>query len=531
MENVKEDFLSKNDAKTGFVRSLSTSRIARNTLFLYFRQILIMAVALYTVRAVLAALGAEDYGIYNVVAGVTVMFTFVNNAMASGTQRFLNFFLGKNDMERTNQVYSASLLIHFVVALMFVIVAESAGRWFVGRKLNIPDGRQDAAMTVYQITILTTVFSILRVPYYATVIAYEKMGFFAMLSIFEAFLKLAVVFLLHSSSFDRLVFYAFLLMMVALVITLVYKVYCNRMFPIANYRKLRDAGFVKEQLSFSGWSLFGAVANVANSQGTNIVLNMFTNVTMNAAMGIANQVNAAVYSFVSNFQTAFNPQIVKSWAEGNRKYFIDLICGASKVSFFLLTFLTVPLLVNCEFVLSVWLNDVPEYSVRFVQLILIWALIDSWNGPLWMAVHATGKIKKHEIIASVFTFSNLPIVILFFLFDARPEWVLGIRICVACAITVWRVFFLEKMIQISKCYFVFQVLFRSLSVFLSSLILTNMFAKVFTNGMLRLFVTCSLSIFFTLILIIFIGVSKYERHWCYRFIKNKIALMKKSGFL
>ena len=480
-----------------------------------------MLVSLYTVRVVLATLGAEDYGIYNVVAGVVVMFGFVNNAMASGTQRFLNFYLGKNDMERTNQVYSASLVIHSLVAMIFVVVAESIGLWFVERKLNIPVGRRDAAMAVYQLTVLTTVFSILRVPYNATVIAYERMSFFAVLSIIEAALKLAVVFLLRSSSFDRLIFYAFLLTVVAFVITLVYKVYCNKTFSIAHYKKVSDFGFVKEQLSFSGWSLFGAVANVSCSQGTNVVLNMFTNVTVNAAMGIANQVNVAVYSFVSNFQTAFNPQIVKSYAEGNRRYFIDLICGASKISFFLLTFLTVPLLVNCEFVLSVWLKDVPEYSVRFVQLILIWDLIDSWNGPLWMAINAIGKIGKYEVITSVFTFSNLPFVILAFLFGASPEWVLIVRICIACVATVWRVFFLGGLIQISKWCFVFQVFCRSLFVFLSSMVFVSLLAKLFTDRMLCFFVTCVFSIFSTSTLIMFIGFSKDERNYCYRVINNR----------
>ena len=513
----------KDDVKAVKVNPSCARRIARNTLFLYFRQILIMLVSLYTVRVVLATLGAEDYGIYNIVAGVVVMFGFVNNAMASGTQRYLNFYLGKNDEERTNQVYSAGLVIHLLVAVLFIVVAESAGLWFVGRKLNIPAGRHGAAMTVYQFTVFTTVFSILRVPYNATVIAYEKMSFFALLSIVEAFLKLAVVFLLRSSSFDTLIFYAFLLMMVALVITLVYKVYCNKTFSIAHYKKVNDFGFVKEQLSFSGWSLFGAVANVSCSQGTNVVLNMFTNVTVNAAMGIANQVNAAVYSFVGNFQTAFNPQIVKSYAEENRKYLINLICGASKISFFLLTFLTVPLLVNCEFVLSVWLKEVPEYSVRFVQLILIWALIDSWNGPLYMSIQATGNIRKYQILISLFIFMNLPLTIVAFLLGASPEWILIIRVAINLFNTFWRVFFLHPRIELPRRRFVFGVILRCSLVFVASLALTLLFGGLFGEGIFRFFMTCIASVILNAVLIMSFGVNSSERKTALMFVRSKLG--------
>ena len=377
----------------------STKRIAKNTLMLYFRQILILLVSLYTVRVVLNTLGAEDYGIYNVVAGVVVLFSFVNNAMATATQRFLNYSLGENDKKKTQEVYSASLIVHLGIAAIFVLLAETVGLWFVSNKLNIPEARRAATAIVYQFTIITTVFNILRVPYNAVIIAYEKMSFFAWLSILESLLKLAIVFLLVLSGIDRLVFYAFLMTAVALIILCFYKLYCNRTFEIARYSKVTDISLVKKILSFSGWSLFGAVANVANSQGTNIVLNMFTNVTVNAAMGIANQVNSAVYSFVGNFQTAFNPQIVKSYAEGKKEYFIDLVFRTAKVSFLLLNFMVVPLLLNAEIVLHIWLKSIPEYTIHFVQLILIWSLIDSWNGPLWMSVQATGNIRKYQIYA------------------------------------------------------------------------------------------------------------------------------------
>lgn len=502
----------------------STKRIAKNTLMLYFRQILIMLVSLYTVRVVLNTLGAEDYGIYNVVAGVVVLFSFVNNAMASATQRFLNYSLGENDLKKTQEVYSASLLVHLCIAVIFILLAETVGLWFVINKLNIPELRKTATAIVYQLTIITTVFNILRVPYNAVIIAYEKMSFFAWLSVLEVVLKLMIVFLLGLSGMDRLVFYAFLMTTVALVILFCYKIYCNRTFNIAHYRKITDTALVKKIMSFSGWSLFGAVANVANSQGTNIVLNMFTNVTVNAAMGIANQVNSAVYSFVSNFQTAFNPQIVKSYAEGKREYFIDLICRTAKVSFLLLNFIVIPLLLNVEIVMQIWLKSVPEYTIHFVQLILIWSLIDSWNGPLWMSVQATGNIRKYQILISLFIFLNLPFSIVAFLLGARPEWVLIIRICINVFNTFWRICFLHKQITLPRMRFITDVLFRCVCVFVCSYCATFFLGAFFyKNIIVYFFVTCVSSVLINFIISLYIGFNSLERSMLLELLKRKLG--------
>ncbi len=506
--------------------SSNTKRIAKNTLMLYFRQILIMLVSLYTVRVVLNVLGAEDYGIYNVVAGVVILFSFVNNAMSSGTQRFLNFYLGKKDLDKTNQVYSSSLLIHFFISLIFVILAESVGLWFVNCKLNIPESRHSVAMIVYQFTILTTVFNILKVPYNAVIIAYEHMSFFAGMSILEAVLKLGIVFFLSLTKLDKLIFYAFLLTCVAFITMLSYKIFCNRKFEIAHFKKVTDKSFVKEQLSFSGWSLFGATANVANSQGTNIVLNVFTNVTVNAAMGIANQVNSAVYSFVSNFQTAFNPQIVKSWAEGDKDYFTKLIFRTSKISFFLMSFIVVPLLVNADFVLTVWLKQVPDYSVHFVQLILIWSLIDSWNGPLWMSIQATGKIRTYQIFISLFVFMNLPLTIIAFKCGASPEWILIIRILISIFNTIWRIFFLHGRIDLPRRKFIFDVLIRCSLIFIISFISTYWFGKIFASKFLYFFITCGFSVLCNGVLIFIFGLSMEERTSVMGKLKSKLGRKK-----
>lgn len=499
----------------------STKRIAKNTLMLYFRQILIMLVSLYTVRVVLNTLGAEDYGIYNVVAGIVVLFSFVNNAMATATQRFLNYSLGENDLKKTQEVYSASLVVHLGIAVIFVLLAETVGLWFVSNKLNIPEARKIATAIVYQFTIITTVFNILRVPYNAVIIAYEKMSFFAWLSILESLLKLAIVFLLVVSGIDRLVFYAFLMTVVALIILCFYKLYCNHTFEIAHYKKTTDISLVKTILSFSGWSLFGAAANVANSQGTNIVLNVFTNVTVNAAMGIANQVNSAVYSFVSNFQTAFNPQIVKSYAEGKKVYFTNLIYRSSKISFLLSSFIVIPLLLNMDLVLNTWLKEVPIFTTEFLKLCLVCSLIESWNNSLTISIQAVGDIKKYQIIVSLFIFLNLPLSLIALTIGGTPIWILLVRLILLILAVIWRVFFLEKVIKISSKYFFIQVVGRCVFVFTSVYLSSFLIGCFIQDCIIYFFVTCFFSLFFMGFFTFYIGLTSTERKILLSFLERE----------
>lgn len=500
----------------------NSSSIAKNTLALYFRQILIMLVSLYTVRVVLATLGAEGYGIYNVVAGVVVLFSFVNNAMATSVQRYLNFYLGKEDSQKTQEVYSKSLVIHGIICLIFIVLAETVGLWFVNQKLNIPDARRTAAFWCYQAAVITTLANIMRVPYNAVIIAYEKMTFFAGLSIVEAVLKLLVVFLLVVSPFDKLIFYSFLLTAVAFIILFCYKIYCNKKFEIAHYKKSNDKVLGKELVSFSGWSLFGAVANVANSQGTNIVLNIFTNVTVNVAMGIANQVNSAVYSFVSNFQTAFNPQLVKSYAAGEKEEFNNLIFRTSKFSFLLLWIIVLPLSLNLKSVLTLWLKNLPDYSVGFVQLILIYSLIDAINGPLWTAVQARGKIKSYQIIVSLLIFANLPVSIVAFWLGANPYSVLIIRISLGIVITAFRIIYLKKNMELKAASFLVSVILRCVFVaFLSLALVWLCVSKL--DGAIYFVLSCCLSVVFCGFLSFFVGFNKSERDVVLDFMKRKVG--------
>ena len=445
--------------------SQNNKRIAKNTLMLYVRMILIMLVSLYTSRVILKALGVEDFGLYNVVGGVVVLFTFINNAMVTSTQRFLNFEIGRNDIEEAQKVFSASLNIHFLIAGIFLLLAETVGLWFLNQYIQIPDGRETAANWVYQFSVIVSILNIVRSPYNAAIIAHEHMSFYAYVSIIEVILKLAIVYMVYLFA-DRLIAYAFLMMLVTLIVLGAYYVFCRKKYQICKYRFEYDKKRYLSLASFSGWSLFGSLANMGASQGINIILNMFFGVAVNAAMGIANQVNAAVYQFVSSFQTAFNPQIIKSYAAGYRTYFISLIMNTSRYSFLLLFLLALPIYICCPEILSIWLGTVPEYAVEFCRLMLLFLLIDAVQGPLWVSAQATGKIKNYQILMSVLILLNLPITYVLLVFFKNPEIALIVRVAVNFITAVARVIYLNHLYDFPIWIYMKEVIFRCLLVLL-----------------------------------------------------------------
>jgi len=497
----------------------NTIRIAKNTLMLYFRQILIMLVSLYTVRVVLNTLGTKDYGIYNVVGGIVVMFSFLNGAMTSATQRFLNFYMGQNNTEQTRNVYSISLIIHMIIALLFIFLAETLGLWFFYSLLNIPPDRRDTALIVYQFSIVVTTVNIIQIPYRATIIAYEKMSFFALISIVEVLLKLGIVFLLTVILFDKLIVYSFLVSVVGIIIFLIYKNYCNRKFETARFRYCNDKILFSKLAGFSGWSIFGSFADVSRTHGINVLLNIFHGVTVNAAMGVATQVNTAVYTFVDNFQTAFRPQIIKSYSSKNYNYFMQLIFQTSKVSFFLLFFFVLPLYVNADFVLRIWLKNVPEYTVSFTRLMLINSLETAIASPLAMSIQATGDIRKYQLVVSCFVFANLPLSLLILWIGFGPVWVLVIKILLNNFALAWRIFFLRRKIDLPIIKFLHEVILPiSIIILVSSFI--TIFIKNFFIDWTRLFLSCVVSTVCIGGLIYFIGFNKKEKKLLIDYIKK-----------
>ena len=346
----------------------NNKRIAKNTLLLYGRMLLTMAISLYTSRVILKVLGVEDFGIYNVVGGIISMFAFINGGMVAATQRYITFEIGSGNTNQLKKVFSTSLQIHAIISVIIIILGETVGLWFLLEKLVIPESRMSAAIWVYQLSIVACIVNIMSIPYNADIIAHEKMSAFAYISIVEVVLKLLIVYMLVFSPLDKLIVYAVLLLVVQIAIRLIYTTYCKKHFEETSYSKCCDKSLVKEMASFAGWSFWGSLAGILYTQGLNMMLNIFFGPVVNAARAIAVQVQSAVQQFVTNFQMAINPQITKSYAKGDLNQMHNLMFRSARFSFLLLLLITLPVLLETNFLLTVWLKTVPENTFIFTQI-------------------------------------------------------------------------------------------------------------------------------------------------------------------
>lgn len=504
----------------------SNKRIAKNTLFLYMRMFVMMLTALFTSRIVLDVLGAADYGLNNVIGGVVVLFSFLNSAQLSATQRFLNFHLGRKDYKQTNVVFCMSLNTYMLLSVLVVILGETVGLWFVNTQLNIPPERMYAAQWVYQFTLVQFVINLLRISYNASIIAYERMNFFAYVSLVEVISKLLVVYLLYITTFDKLIFYSFLYTVVPLVITIVYKLYCNRNFDTTKYKAIWDKKTFKKMFSFSGWSLFGSLANLAAQQGLNILINIFYGVTVNAAAGIANQVSNNVYGFISNFQTAFQPQIVKTYAAKEVERFHKLIFQTSKFSYFMVIVLVLPILFTIDGILEIWLTEVPEFTAIFCRLILIFFSIEAITAPLWMSIQATGKIRNYQILMASLVFLNFPIAYIVLKVGLPVYTVWIVRIIVNLVTMAARWIYMKKKLEFPLLPYLRNVMLPIVTVTIVALpipiILHYMVSGFWANLLIVGFVT----LIVTMIDVYFVGMNAHEKDIARNMIFKKIPILK-----
>lgn len=422
----------------------NNKRIAKNTLFLYARMLLIMGVTLYASRVVLEALGVEDFGIYNVVGGVVAMFSMLSGSLSTAITRFLTYELGTGNVERLKNIFSSAITIQLLIGGLIVLLAETVGVWFLNTKMVIPHERILAANYVLQFSLVTFLINLVSVPYNAAIIAHEKMSAFAYISIVEAIGKLSIALLISVSSVDRLIFYALLMCAIALIVRFIYGYYCKRRFEECSYRFLFDKLLLRQMFDFAGWNFIGSTSVLLKDQGVNIVINLFCGAAVNAARGIALQVNTAVNSFVSNFVVALNPQITKSYAEGNKEYMNKLVFRGTRFSYYLLFCLSIPLLINTEYVLNLWLHTVPVYSVEFVRLVLILSLSDSLYRPLLTAHLATGHIKELQIIVGGLNMLILPLSYLALYYGFAPTSTFWISIIFSVIGLFARVYLYQK---------------------------------------------------------------------------------------
>lgn len=503
----------------------TTKRIAKNTVMLYFRQILIMIVSLFTVRVVLSTLGEVDYGIYNVVAGVVVMFGFVSTALSTAGQRYLSFEIGKKNEQKVSSVFFNFCFVMFFVSLIISLASGIGGYVFIQTKMNIPETRLVAAKKLLLFSVGVTFFNTIRIPFNSLIVSKERMDFFALISIIEVVLKLLVVYVLNYFHVDKLILYGILLFIVSFLVFIFFMVFCYVSFEETKITKtLKNKSIIKEILSFSWWSLFGGFANMANTQGITLIINVFCGVAVNAALGIATQVYNAVYQFVSNFQMAFNPGLVKLYAQEKKDELFVLINRTGKFSYYLLLFIVVPLFVNVDFVLSSWLEVVPADVSIFLKLLLIEALCSPLNGPFWMIVQASGKIAKYQILVSLIIILNLPISYIFLKLGYGTITVLIVKIIIQVAVTVFRILYIRITEKFPLRQFIFEVVLPIIPITCLSFISVYGVSNLINNEILSFFISCSFSVIVIPLFIIILGMKKNER----KYFMNKIFKGEKN---
>ena len=445
--------------------SVNNKRILKNTLFLYFRMIVVMAVNLYTVRVVLHQLGVVDYGIYNVVGGVVSMFSFINSTLTTSSQRYFSIELAKGDEVKLNQWFCLNITTFSIFILAFLIISETIGLWFVNTQMVIPEERLFAVNVVYQLSICTFCIHFFSIPYHALIIAHEKMSAFAYISIVEVLLKLCIALLLAVILWDKMIVYGILMFLVSCGITGAYIVYNIRHFRESKYHLYWNRKEMKDLLSFSGWHFFGTFSTVIRSQGINILLNMFFNPAINAARAIAFQIYHAVSQLSANFIVAVKPQIYKSYATEELESLYRLIIRSSMVCSFLVSILIYPILMDTGFVLGLWLKEIPDYAVVFTQLVLVNGLIDAINGPLSAAALSTGKIRNYELLVATTILLNLPLSYIALKLGAEPTATMIVSIVISILTTYARAYMVYKMVglPLSRCTIMFlKLIFASL---------------------------------------------------------------------
>ena len=400
--------------------SSSNKTIAKNTIFLYFRMMLTMVISLYTSRVILQVLGVDDYGVYQAVGGIVGFLSFVNNALSTGSSRFITFGLGENNPQKLKNIFSTTLNAHICLAIVIVLLAETIGLWFLHNKLVIAPDRIGAAEFAFHLSIVTSFFSLTQVPYGACIIAHEKMGVYAYVSIIEASLRLVVVYLLSVGEFDKLKMYAVLLCPIKVGMVLFYNTYCISHFEEAKFRLIFDGKLFKEIAGFSGWSLFASSSVALNSQGILVLLNMFFSPAVVAARAISLQVNSAANQFVTNFQTAANPQIVKRFAAKDYEGSKQLLLQTTKFSFYLMLLLSLPICLGAKQLLTLWLGVDPEYTVIFLQLVIIQSLFCVFDTSFYRALYAKGRLKENALISPTLGLIRFPIIYLLFKLGFSP---------------------------------------------------------------------------------------------------------------
>lgn len=484
-----------------------------------------MGVSLFTSRIILNTLGIVDFGINNVVGGVVGMFAFINASMANATSRFLTFEIGKKNKEKLIKVFKQGATIHVFLAILIIILAETFGLWFVVNKLVIPEDRLNAVFWIYQITIITCALNIINIPYISVIIAHERMNVYAYIALFDAFAKLVVVYLLTVIPFDKLILCSLLFLVITVIDWAIYHFYSKNSFKEARFRLFWDRQLFKEMSSFAGWNLFTQMAILSFSQGVSIILNIFFGPVLNAARGITDQVQNAVSSFYTNFQTALNPQIIKSYAESDKDYLKRLVMASSKYTFMLLWIFILPIVLQTPYILELWLGKIPDYTVVFIRIMLISRMVQAVGNPLSQVVYATGNIAKYQIVTNILYILVCPIsyVVLKFT-SSEPLIVYVILLLIEISVFVARLYITLPILKITFVEYLNMVFKRTFYICVLSLLVSGVFNYYFASSELAKFICVLIisefSIFITFLLV---GIDSDEK----QFIRDRITVLRK----
>ena len=498
----------------------STKRIAKNTLLLYVRMLFLMLISLYTSRVILNALGVEDYGVYNVVGGFVTMFSMLSNSLHSAIGRFITYELGTGNRDRLCKIFSTSISIQVGLSLAILLLAETIGLWFVNSKMVIPETRIVAANWCYQFSLVTFCINLISVPYNAAIIAHEKMSAFAYISILEAIGKLIIAWCIVINPIDRLIYFAAMVALLSWIIRMIYAWYCKIHFEECSYHFIYDHHLLKQMFGFAGWSFIGGASYVMREQGGNIILNLFFGPAVNAARAISVRVNSAITGFVSNFMTALNPQITKSYACGDSEYMFHLIFKGARYGYYILFLLSLPVIINTHYILVIWLKLVPEHTVFFVQLTLIFAMSECISNPLITAMLATGKIRNYQIVVGGLQMTNLPIAYLCLYYGCAPESVIIVAIVISQCCLAARLYMLRNLIKLKVLQYIKQVYLNVILISIIASVLPIYIAQSMKETLSTFIITSMIAALCTVISELYIGCTQRERHFIYAQIKK-----------
>ena len=489
----------------------NNKRIAKNTLILYIRMCVMMVISFFTTRIVLDALGVDDYGIQNVVGGLVAMFSLLSSSLSNSVSRFITFELGKKDFSRLKKIFATAMNIHLILAVVVVVAIETLGVWFLNNRMTIAEGRLEAANWVLHCSAATFAIGLLSIPYNAALIAHEKMTAFAYMSIFDVFAKLLIAIAIKYYNGDRLILFAILNIIPVIILQIVYWRYCKRKFEECTYKICWDKKVFKDVGGFAVWNFIGCSAGLMKDQGVNIVINIFTNTAVNAARGIAMQVNGIVSRFIQNFTLAFNPQIIKDYANGNLERMHKLIFTGTRFSFYLFMLLSIPIFFEIESILYLWLGQIPEHTVLFTRLVLVLTLCEIISQMLITAQSATGNIRNYQIVVGGILLMNFPISYLFLYLGFAPEITLVVAIAISQICLIARLCFLKNMVQLPVKKFIKSVYLKSLFVTILSSVLPLICYLAIEPSMKRFIIVCCVSLIASATCVYFVGCNSDER--------------------